>query len=532
MAAEMPSSIKSSSSKGLPPPLPDRLLEAVALDTQAGKLYVDRRRSGDPLLLTWIDRCRAAGLRLQMVAMDLDEVAELRGRGLRAGMNDESQDSDLKVRAMALSLVSHAARYKASDIHILMRGTHAEIHIRRKGDLKVLARVSQQEAEEMARALYQGVATVKDSSFNPLEYQNAQISGEAVQDMGLTSVRMVRGPAFPVEAGGGFVVMRLQYQDMQHAQESASLPPLPDPRRPEGQLRLSKMGYTKDQVEKLLYLADMPNGVIGFTGPTGSGKTTSLFEMLTHVARQRPEKRQVTIEDPVEYPMPWAIQMVINNVGDEEETGDAFAERLRTALRMDPDIILLGELRGADSAVAAINAALTGHQVWTTLHVTDPFLFVERMEMMDPGRLNRRVFCDHKIIRGIIAQRIVPHLCPQCSLPLTEHREEIPARLLESLQTYGSIEKARIKGAGCPACGGDGIDGRIAVAEVIVTDSRLMRDFVEHGTDVARRNYRAREDTDCSMMESAVLRVLEGEIDPRDVSKYVDAVMDKGTEDL
>lgn len=532
MAAELRDGLNMTS-KPLPP-LPDRLVECTALDIASGVLYVDLRRAGDPLLLTWLDRCRAAGVTLQVRRSDLDDVLSMRDKGLARSVRNGGADDDLRVRQAALQMVGKAAKYRASDIHLLLRGNYAEVQVRIKGDLKVLAKISQTKAEEFSRALYQGIATVKDSSFNPLEYQNAQISGDAIQDMGMTSVRLVRGTAFPVEAGGGFVVMRLQYRDAQAAQSEASrgLPPLPDPRRPEGDLRLAEMGYTSTQVEKLRYLADTPNGVIAFTGPTGSGKTTSLFEMLMHSARQWPEKRQVTIEDPVEYPMPWAVQMVINNAGNEEETGDAFAERLRTSLRMDPDIILLGELRGADSAVAAINAALTGHQVWTTMHVTDPFLSVERLEMMDPKRLNRRVFCDHKIIRGIIAQRIVPRLCPHCSLPLADHAHEIPDRLLESIKTYGPVDRARIKGSGCKECGGDGIAGRMAVAEVVVTDSRLMRDFVEHGTDTARRNYRAREDTDCSLMENAVLRVLEGSVDPRHVAKYVDVVMDKGREDL
>jgi type II secretory ATPase GspE/PulE/Tfp pilus assembly ATPase PilB-like protein len=169
--------------------------------------------------------------------------------------------------------------------------------------------------------------------------------------------------------------------------------------------------------------------------------------------------------------------------------------------------------------------------VWTTLHVTDPFLSVERLEMMDPQRLHRRVFCDHKIVRGLIAQRIVPQLCPHCSVPLSEHLEEIPDRLLSALKTYGDISAVRLKGPGCARCGGDGIAGRMAVAEVVVTDARLMRDFIDHGTDVARRNHRQREDTDLSLMENAVMRVLDGSVDPRHVGQYVDVVVPKGEED-
>src|SRR5690606_23226263 len=143
---------------------------------------------------------------------------------------------------------------------------------------------------------------------------------------------------------------------------------------------------------------DAPNGIIIITGPTGSGKTTTRYECLMETARSKPYRRLVTIEDPVEYPMPWATQLFVTDARNEADTGSAYSERLRAALRMAPNILLIGELRSADVALSALEAAVTSHQVYTTMHVTDPFLFVDRLELMDPDRLNRRAICDHKIV--------------------------------------------------------------------------------------------------------------------------------------
>jgi hypothetical protein len=188
---------------------------------------------------------------------------------------------------------------------------------------------------------------------------------------------------------------------------------------------------------------------------------------------------------------------------------------------------LLGELRGRDVAIAALEAAVTGHQVWTTLHVTDPFLFVERLEIMDNQRLARKVFCDHKIVRGVIAQRLLPQLCRHCSTPLSKAPNVLSSRLVKTLQTWGNLDHVRIKGAGCDKCNYDGTTTRFAVAEVVVTDSALMKDFIDHGSETARDNYRARPDADPSMLEQAIHYALSGAIDPRAVEEEVDIVTPK-----
>lgn len=508
-------------------PLPVSLTDRVAVDRMSNTVYADRRYAGDPLLLTWQDRNKSIGIVLVIKPVDVDEVAKLRAGGLRMA---EDVDVDMMVRGHAIDIIRQAAAYGASDIHFMMRGQHTEIQVVVKGGLRVLARKSQDEGEALTRAIYQGIAKTRDSSYNPMDFQNAQIPGDALPpDAGLTSVRIVRGPCYPQASDGAFMTMRLQYGSVQFGKNRRrdDLPPLPLPRQPPGDLQLVGMGYTAKQVNKLKTLMDAPNGVVIFTGPTGSGKTTAMFEALQEIARTKPQRRLVTVEDPVEYPMDWAVQMAVTGARNDAETGAAFSERIRVALRMAPNIILLGELRGPDVAVAALEAAVTGHQVWSTMHVTDPFLFVERLELMDRTRLDRRVFCDHKIVRGVVAQRLLPKLCPNCSTLLSDKPDALPSRIVSALQTWGDTSKVRVQGIGCAQCGHDGTLGRFAVAEVVVMNAAVMRDFIEHGSEIARHNYRAHSDADPSMLESAILHTLDGTVDPRAVEDWVDLVEPK-----
>lgn len=505
--------------------LPLSIVDRVALDPITNTVYADKRYAGDPLLLSWKERNKFIGLVFVIKTVDVDEVAKLRAGGLRIA---EDVDVDMRVRGHAIDIIREAAGYGASDIHFMMRGEHTEIQIVVKGGLRVLARKSQVEGEALTRAIYQGIAKTRDTSYNSLDFQNAQIPGDALPpDAGLTSVRIVRGPCYPQAQDGAFMTLRLQYCAVQSGTKRNDLKPLPLPRIPEGELRLAAMGWTEKQVENLRALMDAPNGVVIFTGPTGSGKTTSMCEGLQEMARTKPQRRLVTVEDPVEIPMDWGVQMAVTGARNDAETGAAFGERIRVALRMAPNIILLGELRGPDVAVAALEAAVTGHQVWTTMHVTDPFLFVERLELMDRTRLDRRVFCDHKIVRGVVAQRLLPELCPECSVPLTDKPHVLSKRIVSALETWGDIAKVRVQGPGCDDCGHDGTLGRFAVAEVVVMDAAVMRDFIKHGSETARDNYRAKPGADSSMLESAITHALAGKIDPRAVEDWVDLIEPK-----
>lgn len=501
------------------------LEDKVAIDSLNKILYIERGMQGDPVLLTCIERNSQRGLKYKVTAVDFDEIAALRNKGLRQSQVTQEEQEMLN-REEAIDIITTAAKYRASDIHFMNRGQHCEIQIVVKGGLKVLTRKKQETGVALMRAIYQGLAKVRDAGYLELEFQNAQIPGDVLPNTNLTSVRIVRGPCYPESMGGEFMTMRLQYNG--NPPDSFKLPKLENPRQPDGNLRLAAMGWTPSNIEKIRLLMNSPSGVVIFTGPTGSGKTTSLFEVMQEIARQKPHLRLVTIEDPVEYPMSWAVQMAVTNAKNDGETGSAFADRLRVALRMAPNNIFLGELRGPDVAVSAIEAAVTGHQVWTTVHVNDPFQFVDRLEIMDSTRLARRVFCDHKTVQGAIGQRLLAKLCRHCSKP-NKQVNVLENRLLSSLSTWGDVSRVRVKGDGCEKCNFDGTVARFAVAEVIVFDSEVMSDFVEYGSEIARTNYRARPDADPSMLEASIQYVLAGAVDPRDVEEKVERIDPKPT---
>lgn len=510
------------------PPLPFHIVDYIAMDREAKRIYVEPRRKTDPLLMTWLDRCHKQGIDFQIIAVEIDEIITRQGGDANLVKIDVgSADDSLENHKAALDLLSVSADYHASDIHILLRGSFAEVQCRIKGELRVLRRLSQGEGEAIVRAFYQGIAVVKDATFQPLQVQNAQISGAILNDCGLSSVRIVRGPAYPVEEGGGFMVLRLQYKDSNVIRaRSKSLEMLAYPRRPPGELHLWSLGYLPHQVEKMRYLIEGSSGIVLFTGPTGSGKTTRIYELLKETARLSPMLRTLSIEKPVEYPMPWAVQMSITGEAEGLDEGDAFGDYLKHALRMDPDWIFLGEIRSPGVALTAFEASLTGHKVVSTIHAEDPFSVPDRIEIMDSHRLSRRMFCNSKMIRGIVTQRLLPQLCPDCSVPIKDADSScISSSLYTNLRTYGDISRVRVRGVGCPHCHGSGSIDRIPVAEVIVTDTSLMRDFIEHNADIARRNYRAREGADKSILSVAMDGVLDGRVDPHDVGRYIDVVV-------
>lgn len=506
--------------------MPPSVISEVAFDKDTNTLFVERSKAGNPLLMTWVDRNKHAGIQIKVKPVDHDEIARLREQGLRA---EKSEDSDLKMRALALDLIARSAAYGASDMHLMGQNGYSELQIVVHGGLRVLKRFDGETGKSLARAIYQGISQTRDTSYQQLEFQNGQIPGEALPNQsGLSSARIVRGPCYPQAQEGHFMTIRLQYTNTGSNKSDKQLEVLELPRIPDGGISKEELGLDDKQFSKMLKLFDAPDGIIVFTGPTGSGKTTSMHAFLKESARRKPHMRQVTIEDPVEYPMPWAVQMAVTGTNDDQATGKAFSQRIRVALRMAPKTILIGEIRGPEVAIAAIEAAVTGHKCVTTLHVTDPYLVPERIELMDSKRLHRKVFCDHKIIRGLIAQRLLPKLCPDCSKPLSEHPDALNPRIVKALETWGDTSLVRLKGEGCATCKFEGAIGRVGISEIVETDADLMSDFVNHGSDVARANYRKRPDADPSLLERSIGYVLAGTADPQQVEESVDLIKAKG----
>ncbi len=228
------------------------------------------------------------------------------------------------------------------------------------------------------------------------------------------------------------------------------------------QLSLDKVGLRPDDMKKLQQLIAKPNGIIVVTGPTGSGKTTTLYAALSEL--NTPETKILTAEDPVEYDIDGLCQCQMN-----AEIGLTFARTLRSFLRQDPDIILVGEIRDKETADIAVQASLTGHLVFTTLHTNDAPSSVIRL--LDLGV---EPFLVTATVEAIVAQRLVRTICPKCK----EEYQPTEAQLME-LQLTPEETRGRsfFRGKGCGNCNQSGYRGRLAIFEILVMDED-MRELV------------------------------------------------------
>ncbi|WP_413176312.1 GspE/PulE family protein [Anabaena azotica] len=256
---------------------------------------------------------------------------------------------------------------------------------------------------------------------------------------------------------------------------------------------MDKLGFAETALQTYKKWLSQPQGMIILTGPTGSGKTSTLYTSLQYVAKE--SVNVVTVEDPVEYVLPGITQTQVN-----EAAGMTFAAGLRAILRQDPDVIMLGEVRDAETAETAIRAALTGHLVFTTLHTNDAVGTIPRLKDIgpDPGLISDALL-------GIVAQRLVRRVCPHCAEPYTPTMADL--RKL-GLEPTPATTKAWKKGRGCPQCFNSGYLGREAIVELLDIDDRV-RELIYEGTMTQLNRY-LQEINFVSFRMSAVQKVTTG----------------------
>jgi general secretion pathway protein E/type IV pilus assembly protein PilB len=221
---------------------------------------------------------------------------------------------------------------------------------------------------------------------------------------------------------------------------------------------LKSIGFLPDVDAKFRQLIDRPHGIIIVTGPTGSGKSTTLYSALNEVKDET--LKIITVEDPVEYQQPG-----ISQIQTQAKIGLTFAGALRSILRHDPDVILIGEMRDLETAQAAIQASLTGHLVFSTLHTNDaPSAFTRMIDMgVEP-------FLVSSTVEGIMAQRLIRTICPDCKTEYTPDPEELP---IDFPKPGGEPPKHLHKGAGCRACRNSGYRGRTGIHELLVNNDTM-----------------------------------------------------------
>jgi general secretion pathway protein E/type IV pilus assembly protein PilB len=261
------------------------------------------------------------------------------------------------------------------------------------------------------------------------------------------------------------------------------------------QLGLPELGFFSDDQQVIERLISLPDGIMLVTGPTGSGKTTTLYSCLHFI--NKPDRKIITVEDPVEY-----VLAGINQVPVRHEVGMTFASALRAMLRQAPNIVMVGEIRDLETAEIAINASLTGHMVFSTLHTNDA-----------PGAITRLIdigvkpFLVSTSLRAALAQRLVRKICKQCKKPYTPDSKELRSLNINAQQAASATF---MHGEGCPNCNATGFRGRIGIFEMFVVNEEIQRMIYDNaGTSKLRE--KARSLGMRTMREDGVRKVTSGQ---------------------
>lgn len=376
----------------------------------------------------------------------------------------DRQDSD----GALMALVKWALELHASDIHLELHETDAEVRFRIDGDL---ATVGTLKAKEQATI----VERMKYKSNLKLNIHDVPQDGKfRFWKEGHDAQIDVRVSVMPTRYGESIVCRILD--------SSTNV------------INFDWLGIIGPQKEIITNALGKKQGMILVTGPTGSGKTTTLYTMID--ALRKPEDKIITLEDPIEYQIPGVLQSEIN-----ERAGYTFAMGVRSILRHDPDIIMIGEIRDLDTANTAVQAALTGHLVLSTLHTKSAFETLERLENMGVGAFDVAASLD-----VIISQRLVRRVCRHCAT-----RETIASLPGDDalLKRYGVTESLSQRGAGCDICGHTGYSGRMGIYEVFqVTDE--IREAIRTGKNDSEIRMLAQKGGFLSILDDARAKVLLG----------------------
>jgi len=269
-------------------------------------------------------------------------------------------------------------------------------------------------------------------------------------------------------------------------------------------VNLDALGMPRAILDRMTELAQKPHGMVLVTGPTGSGKTTTLYAVLG--LRTAAAEKIITIEDPIEYQLPGITQVPVH-----AQAGVTFATALRSILRQDPDVLMVGEMRDSETATLAVQAAMTGHLVLTTLHTNDALGAIPRLtDLGVPGYLVAAT------VGAVLAQRLVRRVCLGCRT--IDRETHLPSRLVPAEVRTAAL----VRGVGCAACRGTGYQGRLGVFElVVVTDA--MREAVTEGANRNRLHALAVDAGWRALADDAWTKVVDGLTTPEEVLRVASA---------
>jgi type IV pilus assembly protein PilB len=410
-------------------------------------------------------KAQAIDPRMAQTIQDLTE-AEVASVGI-AGDENAVVEADAPLIKLVNSLIVEAFKLRASDIH-----------------LEPLARTF--------RVRYRIDGVLKEMKSPPKRLQAAIISRLKIQsNMSIAERRIPQDGRIQSTVGTKVIDLRVSCLPTNHG-ESIVMRILDK----EGlRLGLPELGFFTDDQQTFEKLIALPDGILLVTGPTGSGKTTTLYSCLHFI--NRPDRKIITVEDPVEYQLAGINQVQVNEV-----VGLSFSMALRSILRQAPNVIMLGEIRDLETATIAINASLTGHLVFSTLHTNDAPSAVTRL--IDIGV---KPFLVASSTRALMAQRLVRKICKRCAAPHTPTDTELRSLNMDP----GNIPSGAtfMMGKGCNECNGGGYRGRFGVFEIFVIDDEARKLIYDRVPSSVLR-VRAREMGMRTLREDGIRKVLAG----------------------
>ena len=394
-----------------------------------------------------------------------DDAGEVSARDEFGEGGDDVKGDDSAVIKLANMIITTAIKMKASDIHI-------------------------EPMEKEFRVRYRIDGALRKMDSPPKRLQGAIISRfKIMSKMKISEKRIPQDGRIQISVGGRDLDLRVNSVPTNHG-ESIVMRILD---KSNLSLGLPQLGFLSDDQTTFERLIKLPDGVVLVTGPTGSGKTTTLYACLGQI--NTPDKKLITVEDPVEYQMSGINQVQVN-----KDVGLDFSAALRSILRQAPNIVMIGEIRDAETADIAMEAALTGHLVFSTLHTNDAPSAVTRL--LDIGV---KPFLVASALRAAMAQRLVRAICEKCKEAYTPTERE--------LKMLGSISKTvpdhMFHGAGCERCGRSGYKGRKGIFEIFKVDDTIQRLIFDHAPATLLRQ-RAREMGMRTLREDGMLKVASG----------------------
>lgn len=450
-----------------------------------GLLYVSDEYRTNPHVLAYCHELEKNRVAYQIIYEDTSRVRDFYSKENRADFIKNTT-----IQNEIIQLFKKAKDLNASDIHFRINNGYCLVLFRIDGMLEKQTEIIEEEARQYISAIYQSMCAVADPVIEWGIPQDARIKEDFVSDLGLFGARFASRPSVQ----GYLCVLRLFYS----AKEA---------------LTLETLGYLPEQIALIKKMMSSTEGIVLVCGPTGSGKSTTLQIIANQVLQRHHYKINfITVEDPPEIPIAGAVQTsLIYDRRDPNALSIEWAKAISNLMRLDPDQIMPGEIREIYGAKACIDAAMTGHNVWTTLHTKDPIFALSRLCTMG---VDADLVTDSSLIIGLIGQRLARKLCQSCKMPYVNHNSLIPPEERRLIEAFCEITGVYLHHPqGCDQCRNSGFSGRTAVAEVIFTDAEFMQAFIQSGAKGAREQWFLQGGI--TRNQQMIQRINEGVLDPR-----------------